>query len=111
MDAYPRRGGKRGIVRVQPLGEFADDAIAPHPGRESLELVECGVQRDGVAVAGVSIQLEGIGPIAFDRDGVEAVLLDQAARDLGAHRIELVRAVSRFSEEHEAAMRNAYYVK
>src|SRR4029079_12603318 len=61
---------------------------------------------DGLGVVALAadeaVDAIGVGPVGFDGDGVEAFLADQPPRDLRADRVELVRAVRRFADEHEA---------
>jgi hypothetical protein len=40
----------------------------------------------------------GVGPVRFDRNGVESSFFDEAAGNVGALRIELMRAVRRLAD-------------
>jgi len=55
----------------------------------------------------VAVDAIGVGPVALDRDGAEAALGDQPARDAGARLIELVRAVRGLAQQHEARVADA----
>ena len=104
MDADALRFGEGCVIGVQPLGECLDFAIAPHPGREALVLVERHVQENSGVAEHVAVQLLGIRPIAFDRDRIESLLVDEAPGDLRTHAIELERAMGCLAEQHEPAI-------
>ena len=57
----------------------------------------------------VAVDAVGVGPISLDRDGRKAFLLDKPLRDLGALVVELVRAVGRFAEQHEARVADSIH--
>jgi len=46
-----------------------------------------------------------VGPVGFDRDHVEAALLDQPTGDVGANAVELASAVRRLADEHDGGRR------
>ena len=90
-------------MRAQPLDELDHVGVAPHPRGEAPEVGERFYGIDIVAhAAHVAVDAVGVGPIGLDRDGREAFLLDEPLRDLGALAVELVRAVGRLAEQHEA---------
>jgi hypothetical protein len=53
-------------------------------------------------VADISVERRRVGPIAFDRDDVEAVPLDQPPRNGRAGAIEFAGPVARLAEQHDA---------
>ena len=97
----PRR--ERLVVAAQPLGELDDHAVAPHPGGEALETAErlFGLFVSALA-AHVAVDAVSVRPVGLDGDGVEAFLNDQPLSDFGALAVELVRAVRRLAQKHEA---------
>ena len=58
-------------------------------------------------VAHVAVDACGVGPIRLDRDDIEPVLFNQAARDRRAGSVELRRAMSGFPEEDDLRIREA----
>jgi hypothetical protein len=92
------------VVSMQPRHEGADVLVAPHPARKPLERVERALRVVvvGRVAAHVVIDAQCIGPVAFDRDGSKPVVLDQPARERGAVVVELVRAVRRLADHHDA---------
>ena len=94
---------QRVVVPAQPLDELDHVGVAPHPGRKT---PEAGQRFAGVGVvagaAHVAVHARGVGPIGLDGDGHDAAFRDESLRDPGALAVELVRAVGRLPEEHEA---------
>jgi hypothetical protein len=101
--ARRRASCARLVVSAEPARELDHLLVAPHPGGKAAERGERGV---GVGVAGSAlhppIQSTHVGPVGFDGDGVETLLLEQPLRDARALVVELVAAVRRLAEEHEA---------
>jgi hypothetical protein len=58
-------------------------------------------------VTNVPVNGGGIGPIRFDRDDLEAVVLDQVAGDRRSSLVELRRAVAGFAQQNDAGLREA----
>ena len=58
-------------------------------------------------MAHIVVDAGDIGPIAFDRDDIETVLLDQAPRDRRACRVELMRTVRRLTQQHDPGVAKA----
>ena len=52
----------------------------------------------------VAVDPVRVGPVGLDRDRGEAELVDQPAGDAGPLPVELVGAVGRLADEHEAAV-------
>jgi hypothetical protein len=90
-------------VLAQPVDELEDHGVAPHPGREALE-VRKRIGAAGVVAEAAHIAVDAVrvGPVGLDRDGVEAALDDQPPRDRGALAVEVVAAVRRLAEQREA---------
>jgi hypothetical protein len=86
----------------QPADEFGHGGVAPHPSRKPGESAE-GVGRVENIVAALNIAIHAIRvrPVSLNRDRGESALFNQRARNFGAQRIEIVRAVGGFAEEHE----------
>jgi hypothetical protein len=90
----PRRLALRS-VRV-PGTEVEDVGIAPHPGRESLEVGKRLHGRDlGDHTAHVAVHAIGVGPVGLGRHQGEPLTLDELPRDARALPVELVRAMGR----------------
>ena len=91
-----------GVPLPQPLDEVHDIPVAPHPRRKPLEVAECG-RRVGVAREAhhVAVDPVRVGPVALDRDGSEAELVDQPPRDARPLPVELVGPVRRLPDEHD----------
>lgn len=88
-----------GVFLLEPIGKFQDFQIAPHPAREAREcLALAGL---GCAMAHIAINPLGVGPIGFDRDDVEPVVLNEIPRDGSAGAIEFARAVRGFTQKHQ----------
>jgi hypothetical protein len=93
------------VPAAQPADERQHFGVAPHPARKPLEPGECRVGiLIGTLAAHEAVHPVGIGPVAFNRHRVEAVLLDQVLRDAGTEMVEVVGAV-RCLAEHEHAGR------
>jgi hypothetical protein len=108
VEADPRRGVAFTVVRAQPVDERTHLGVAPHPCREPFEAGERGVCIGILAIAPhVAVHAVRIGPVSLDRHRGEAFFPDEAARDLGAHCVELVRAVRGFADEHDACAADA----
>jgi len=91
------------VVRAQRADELEHVDVAPHPRREAPEIGERGGGvRIGAFAEHEAVDAPRVGPIRLDRDGAESALLDQPPRDQRAFPIELVRAVRRVADEHEA---------
>src|SRR2546421_12936838 len=91
------------VVAAQPLGELDDDAVAPHPGRKTLEAAERFLRaRVRALAAHVAVDAVGVRPVGLDGDGVEALLNDQTFSYLRPLAVELVRAVRSLAQQHEA---------
>lgn len=90
-------------MRAQPGGELAHHGVAPQPGRETFEVVEGGVERVVALAEQVAVEPLHVGPVAFDGDRVEALLLDQAPGDGRAHGVELAGAVAGLAQQDEVA--------
>jgi hypothetical protein len=101
VEADTRRRRQRRVVGVQPLDELDDDGVAPHPGREALEVGErCGGVGIVAEAADVAVDAVRVGPVGRDR--VEATLGDQPPPQCRALAIEVVAAVRRFADQREA---------
>ena len=90
---------------LEPVQERADLAVPPHPGGEAREgrLRHLGPRQP----AHIGVIDRGIRPIGFDRDDIEAVLLDQHRSNRRAGVVELGRAMRRLAEQHHALMGEA----
>src|SRR5687768_12630017 len=99
----------RAVMRMQPIDEFNNIVVAPHPGWKASEAAQrfFGVPVVALAVD-VSIHAKRIGPVGFPADQIESVIGDQALGDFGARAIKLVRAVAGFAEKHETAMAGVF---
>ena len=88
---------------TEPAHERQHLGVAPHPRREPLEAGQRGV---GVAVvafaAHEAVDAIRIGPVRFDRDRGQAVMLNEVFRDARAKVIEVLRAVRRFTDRDRA---------
>jgi hypothetical protein len=86
----------------QPFAQLDHFTIGRHPGRPARERAENRFR--GVTCVGVSFDVPvdavAIGPIAFDGDEGEAVILEESAGEYRAPAVELGGAVRRFSEEN-----------
>src|SRR5690606_26627468 len=97
--------GHADVVLVEPGEEIAHHGVAPHPAREADEIRERSVGRMIAAAASdEAVDARGIRPICFPADGAKASLGDEAARELGAEFVEIVRAVAGFSDQDAAAI-------
>ena len=99
VKAGHRLGHARLIVAAQPADEGFDLRVAPHPGREAAErrLLPLAPR----PMADEAIDIGRVGPVGLDRDDVEAVSLDQPARDRGAGAVEFAGAVARLAEQDD----------
>src|SRR5439155_10917757 len=91
------------VPLAKPLDELEHDGVTPHPGREAAEAGERIV--GGAVVPGaadVAVHAVGIRPVGLGGDRVEAVLVEQALRQLRAQRVELVCSVRPLAEQDEA---------
>ena len=79
---------------ARPLHEGEHVDVPPHPGPEPLEAPQ---RLLGVGVvasrADVAVDAQRVRPVGLRRDGGEALLLDQPARDPRPLAVELVRPV------------------
>jgi hypothetical protein len=89
------------VVIAEPADEVEHDRVAPHPGREALEAAQ-GLLGGSIlaAAAHVAVHAVGVGPVAFDGDRAEALVLDEPPGDGRPLFVELVRAVARLADEH-----------
>jgi hypothetical protein len=103
-----RAGAQVPVVVAQPVEPGDELAVAPHPAREALEV---GQRGDRVAVAAAALReaagAQGRRPVGLDRDGVEVKVGDQAPRQFDAETVELVRAVGRFTHQHQLGVANS----
>jgi hypothetical protein len=88
------------VVRAEPPDEVEHVGVPPHPRRESLEVTQ---RIDGVSVGpkatDVAVHAIGVGPVGLRCDRMEALLLDEALRELRAEPIELVGSVRGLSDQ------------
>lgn len=97
------------VVGAEPVDEFDDVLIAPHPRRKTFEAVQGFFGGRVVADAlNVAVHAEGVGPVGFPTEEIEVVFGDEAFGDFGARVVELVRAVAGFAEEDEAAFASVF---
>ena len=93
---------------AKPADEIEDIRVAPHPLWEAEEAAEGIARLSGARPpAHVPVHAIGIGPVGLRGDRAEALLGDQALRDLGPNPIELVRTVRRLSEQDVARRADA----
>lgn len=101
VDTYPPLGRQPVIVTAQPFNERQELPVAPHPGREALEIAQ-GLFGAVLALAlHEAVDTPGVWPVAFDGDGIEALATDQRLRDLRPHLVELGRAVRGFAKQNK----------
>src|SRR5882724_3975277 len=87
---------------AQPVDEFKNVFIAPHPGGEAFEIVERGFGAGVIAQApDEAVDTIGVRPVRLDRDRGKALFGDKTLRDCGALTIEIVSAMRRFAEKNE----------
>lgn len=103
VEARLRRGMALCVVaRSEPLHELEDLAVAPHPRREPTEV---GERRIRVAVERhphhVPVHAVCIGPVGFDGDCAEAVVVDEPAGDSSPLAVELPGPVGGLAYEDE----------
>lgn len=99
VKAGPVRQAPAAVMFAHPLDEIHHFAVAPHPGRETLERrVEAHAL---TSMSDIAVDCRRIRPIRLDRHDREPVFLDQAARDGCAGAVEFRRAVARLSEQHD----------
>jgi len=67
---------QRGVVRTQPGNECEHLSIAPHPGREALEVIQRGFGIVAALAQHKAIHAPDIGPIALDGDGAHFTAQD-----------------------------------
>ena len=95
----------RVVEGAQPLQERDDVGVAPHPAREPAEvgqrLARVGVGR---LPAHPAVHPVGVRPVRLDRDGGEALLVDQPPGDAGPLAVELVGPVGGLADEDEATI-------
>ena len=83
------------VEPLHPTDQFLDFAIGPHPRRPA---AKCGQRLFG-GVRGARVALHetidpiAIGPIALDRDEIEALLLDETAREGRSPHVKLMRSM------------------
>src|SRR6266850_404006 len=95
------------VVGAQPAHEIEHVRVAPHPGGEPLETGERGI---GIPVfafaADEAVHAVRVGPVGFDRDGVEPFLDDQPLGDASPLLVELVGAMRCLAEKDQAGVSN-----
>ena len=88
---------------AQPLDEFDDDRVAPHPRGEPAKprkrficvSVHC-------SAAHVTMYSRRIRPVCLNGQNREVLFGDQPSSDRSALRIKFVRAVSRFAQQNKS---------
>jgi hypothetical protein len=91
------------VASPQPFDEVTHFGIAPHP---------TGEPRKGLfggwcmrVVADVAVDTCGVGPIRLDRDDIEPVLFNQAARDRRSGLVEFRSAMARLPKKDNLRIR------
>src|SRR5262249_15385476 len=95
----------RVIVVAEPADKIEDVGVAPPPRWKTLEACE-RIHGIGVVAPSANVAVDSIGvrPVGLDGDRIEALLDDQALRDLGPLPVELMRSVRRLANEHETSI-------
>ena len=90
-------------MRPQPVDQFDDIGVAPHPCWKAGEVAE---RFNGVGVitcaAHITIDAVGVGPIRFHRNGRKAFFFNKPLSNLDPRTVELVGAMGRRAEQNEA---------
>jgi len=103
VHAGARRCGGKGLVpAAEPAEKLEHGGIPPHPGGEALEAGEGRLRIVVSSRPRPAAGAVGIGPVRLPDHAREPQLRDESLRDPGALAIDVVAAVRRLAEEHEA---------
>jgi hypothetical protein len=91
------------IELAQPLNEFDDNHIAPHPGWKPAKPGKCFICINIIAgTTRVAVDARRIGPIGFNHDDGEAFFCNKPFCDRRALEIKFVRPMRRLTKQDDA---------